>query len=401
MRSILIKAKSLLNPEDMNKYNFDEIVDRFNSGSYKWDVKNGELPMWVADMDFHVLRQIKDTIKQRLDIDAYGYCECPAEYSESYRLWFRTKYHLDLDTKWMVFSSGVVASIDSILKHLVPKGSGVIVQTPVYHVFYHCIENNEMKVVENKLIYDKNYKIDFQQFELLIKDENNRAMILCNPHNPVGRVWTREELKKIADLCEKHNVLLISDEIHCDITEPGVKYTSIYEVTKNAIMLVSPSKTFNIAGLHASVAICANDELREKMKKGFGQDDIGEPNYIAPYATIAAYVNGLFWVEEMCKYVFDNKKYIQKFLNKELPDIHLIDNQATYLLWIDISKYSHNSVAFTKDLREKTGLFVSPGSQFGSGGEGFIRINVATSLANVKDACERLKYYIKNLAKNA
>ena len=383
----------------MSKYNFDEIVDRFNSGSYKWDVKKGELPMWVADMDFHVLPEIKDAIKSRLEIDAYGYCDCPEQYFRSYALWFKKQYGLDLDTKWMVFSSGVVASIDSILKHLVPHGSGIIIQSPVYHVFYHCIENNQMKVVENKLIYDTTYKFDFSEFELLLQDKNNRAVILCNPQNPVGRAWTRDELKKIVKLCDKYDVLLISDEIHGDITRPGLRYTSIYSVTKNAIMLVSPSKTFNIAGIHASVAVCANEKLREKMKEGFGQDDIGEPNYIAPYATTAAYMLGEEWVKEMCEYVFNNKKYIQEFFTKELPDVHLIDNEATYLLWIDISKYSNDSVKFTNDLRKETGLWVSPGKQFGSGGEGFIRMNIATSVDNVKDACERLKLFIEKHAK--
>ncbi len=383
----------------MSKYNFDEIVDRFKSGSYKWDVKKGELPMWVADMDFHVLPEIKDAIKNRLDIDSYGYSECPEQYYRSYALWFKKQYGLDLDTKWMVFSSGVVASIDSILKHLVPQGSGVIVQSPVYHVFYHCIENNQMKVVENKLIYDTTYKFDFSEFELLLQDKNNKAVILCNPHNPVGRVWTRDELKKIAKLCEKYNILLISDEIHCDITRPGLRYTSIYSVTKKAIMLVSPTKTFNVAGIQASIAVCANEKLREKMKQGFGQDDIGEPNYIAPYATMAAYMLGEEWVKEMREYVFNNKKYMQEFFNKELPDIHLIDNEATYLLWIDISKYSNDSVKFADDLRKETGLWVSPGKQFGSGGEGFVRVNVATSLDNVKDACQRLKKYIEKHTK--
>ena len=399
MRNLLINQKPNLKLEDMSKYNFDEIVDRFNSGSYKWDVKKGELPMWVADMDFHVLPEIKEAIKSRLEIDSYGYCECPEQYFRSYSIWFKKQYNLELDIKWMTFSSGVVASIDSILKHLIPQGSGVIVQSPVYHVFYHCIENNNMKVVENQLIYDKTYKINFEQLESLLQDKNNKAFILCNPHNPVGRAWTRDELKKISKLCDKYGVLLMSDEIHCDITKPGLRYTSIYSVTKNAIMLVSPSKTFNIAGIHASVAVCANDKLREKMKEGFGQDDIGEPNYIAPYATMAAYMLGDEWVKEMREYVFNNKKYIQDFLASELPDVYLIDNEATYLLWIDISKYSNDSTKFVNDLRKETGLFVSPGKPFGSGGEGFIRVNVATSLDNVKDACERLKKFIEKYAK--
>ena len=378
----------------MAKYNFDNLVNRKNSGSYKWDVKENELPMWVADMDFHVLPEIKEAIIKRLDIDAYGYAECPKEYFESYRNWFKRQHGLDLETKWMVFSTGVVASIDSILKHLVPQNSSVVLQSPVYHVFYHCVENNGLKVVENKLIDKDNYQIDFIDLEKSLSRDDVKAMILCNPHNPVGRIWSKEELKRIASLCDKYNVLLISDEIHCDITEPGYKYNSIFSVTNNAIALVSPTKVFNIAGIHTSIAICANDKLREEMAKGFGHDDISEPNYIASCATIAAFDKGDEWVKEMNEYVYNNKKYMMEFIKKELPDLKVTDIKATYLIWIDISKYSNDSLRFTNQLRKETGLFLSPGYQFGSGGESHVRINIATSLANVKDACERLKKFL-------
>lgn len=380
----------------MNKYNFDETVNRFNSGSYKWDVKENELPMWIADMDFHVLSDIKEAIIKRLDCDAYGYAECPKEYFESYKNWGKRNHSVELDTKWMVFALGVVASIDSILKHLVPQGSGVILQSPVYHVFYHCVENNHLKVVENKLIKkDEEYEIDFASLEEQLKDENNKAMILCNPHNPIGRIWSKEELNKIANLCEKYGVLLISDEIHCDITEPGLIYNPIYSVSKNAIMLVAPTKAFNLAGIQSSIAICANDELREKMAQGFSKDDIGEPNYIACYATIAAFNKGDEWNKEMREYIYNNKKYVEEFIKKELPELKVSNMKATYLMWIDITKVCNDSEAFVNELRKETGLFLSNGKQFGTGGEGHVRMNVATSLKNVKDACERLKKFIR------
>ncbi len=381
----------------MSKYNFDELVDRHNSGSYKWDVKNNELPMWIADMDYHVLPEIKEAVIKRLELDAYGYAECPQEYFDSYKSWGKRQHNVDLDTRWMVFATGVVASIDSILKHLVPQGSSVLLQSPVYHVFYHCIENNGLKVVENKLIDNDNYQIDFASLERQLERKDVKAMILCNPHNPIGRIWSKDELKQIAELCDQNDVLLISDEIHCDITEPGLVYNPIYSVSKNAIMLVAPTKAFNIAGIQSSIAICANDELREKMAKGFSMDDIGEPNYIASYATIAAFTKGDEWNKEMREYIYNNKKYVVGFINKELPELKVTDMKATYLMWIDISKYSNDSVKFVNRLRKETGLFLSPGSQFGSGGEGHVRVNIATSLANVKDACERLKKFIKKL----
>lgn len=379
----------------MNKYNFDETVNRFHSGAYKWDVKENELPMTIADMDFHVLPEIKQAIIDRLNIDSYGYSECPKEYFECYKKWWSSHHQVNLETEWMMFSLGVVASIDSILKHLVSKGSGVIIFSPVYHVFYHCIINNNLKVIENKLIKkEENYEIDFANLEYLLKQESNKALILCNPHNPVGRIWNKEELQKIVYLCKENNVLLISDEIHCDITEPGQSYNSIYSVSDEAIALLSPTKVFNLAGIQTSIVMCKNKELREKIADGLRKDDLGEPNYIASYATIAAFTYGEKWREEMCEYVYNNKRYVQEFLNEQLPHLKMVDIKATYLLWIDISHYSNNSEKFVNELREKTGLILSPGYQFGSGGEGYVRINIATSLSNVKDACQRLKRYI-------
>ena len=382
----------------MSKYNFDELVDRKNTGSYKWNIiKENELPMWVADMDFHVLPEIKDAIIDRIEIDSYGYCECPEEYFESYKNWFKRNHDLDLDTRCMAFSIGVVASIDSILKHLVPPHSNVVIQSPVYHVFYNCIKNNGHIVKENKLIDKDNYQIDFDNLESLLSEENTKAMILCNPHNPIGRIWSKEELKRISDLCNKYDVLLISDEIHCDITEPGIKYNSILSVTDRAIALFAPTKAFNIASIKSSIAYCPDEEIKVKFLKGFGMDDIGEPNYIASAATVAAFTYGDEWNKQMREYIYNNKKYVVDFINKELTMLKVTDMKATYLLWVDISKVSNNSEAFMVHMRRQTGLFVSSGKQFGSGGEGHIRINLATSLENVKDACKRLKQYILSI----
>lgn len=382
----------------MGIYNFDKIVNRKNTSSVKWDVKDNELPMWVADMDFPVLPEITESIKNRLNVNSFGYIECPQEYFLSYQYWWKRNHNINIDTSSMIYCTGVVAAIDSIFKHVLPKGSGVVVQTPVYHVFFNCIRNNGLQILENQLVYkDKNYTIDFQNLEELLKDENTKALLLCNPHNPVGRIWNKEELNKMVYLCNKYNVLIISDEIHCDITEPGVSYNSILSVTNDAVALLSPTKAFNVAGIQAACIVCPNKDLHALIEKGVGQDDVGEGNYFSPFVAIAAFDNGDEWIKEINQYIFANKKYIQEFISKELPYLHLVDNKATYLLWLDISCYSFDSEEFAKDLREKTGLFVSPGKQFGKGGEHFLRINVATSLTNVKDACERLKKYIKTL----
>ena len=382
----------------MKRYNFDQIVDRKGTDSYKWDVQDNELPMWVADMDFSVLPEVVTAIKERLEVPAFGYCGVPKEYYEAYCSWWKRNHHVDLTIDDMTFSSGVVASIDSIFKHILPKGSGVIIQTPVYHVFEHCIRNNGLKTINNQLLYDgRDYHINFDNLEQLMKDENNKLFLLCNPQNPVGRIWSEEELKKIVSLCEKYDVLLLSDEIHCDIAEPGYEYNSILKYSNKAIALFAPSKVFNLASLHCSCVVSKDHDLLKKIEEGLGQDDLGEPNYFGPYGTIAAFNHGDEWVKEMNEYVFNNKRYINDFIQRELPKLHLVDNKATYLLWLDISAYTNDSEEFATELREETGLFVSNGKQFGSGGETFLRINVATSLKNVKDACNRLKQYILSL----
>ena len=382
----------------MKKNNFDKIVDRRNSNSAKWDVKNNELPMWVADMDFPVLPEIKKAIIDRANIDAYGYVECPHEYFLAYQSWWKRNHNLDIEISSMIYCTGVVAAIDSIFKHILPKGSNVVIQTPVYHVFFNCIRNNGLNVLENQLVYrNHDYEIDFENLEELLKQDNTRALLLCNPHNPVGRIWNENELQRIVDLCNKYNALIISDEIHCDIVEPEQKYHPILSITDSAISLLAPTKTFNMAGIQAACIVCPNQQLKDRIESGVGQDDVGEPNYFSCPATIAAFKYGDEWVKEMNEYVYNNKRYMQDFISSNLPELHLVGNKATYLLWLDVSRYTNDSESFAKNLREKTGLFVSPGKQFGRGGESFLRINVATSLDNVKDACERLKNYVKTL----
>ena len=382
----------------MRKYNFDQIIDRRHAYSYKWDVKDNELSMWVADMDFAVLPEITDAIKNRLNVCAFGYTKVPDEYYQSYKDWWKRQYDVDIPISSMTYCTGVVAAIDSIFKHILPRGSGVVVQTPVYHVFFNCIRNNGLTLFENQLLYKNNkYEIDFANLEELLKQENTKALLLCNPHNPVGRIWTKEELKKIVTLCNKYNVLLVSDEIHCGIVDPGKRYNSILEQSDNAIALISPTKIFNVAGIQAACIVCKNKVLLDKISIGVGQDDVGEANYFSPFATIAAFTYGDEWVKEMNEYVYQNKQYVVYYLKENIPNLHIVDQEATYLLWLDISSYSNNSNEFAKDFKKKTGLFVSPGMQFGKGGESFLRINIATSLANVKDACERLEKYLKNM----
>ncbi len=378
-------------------YNFDKEVNRFNTNSYKWDVKENELPMWVADMDFEVAPFIKEALQKKLDENVYGYSYVTDEFYLSYKHWWKERYNVDLDTKWMVFSTGVVASLSSIVRKLTTIGENVLVQTPVYNCFFTSIKNSGRNVVENELIYqDGTYSIDFVDLENKLKDEQTTMMIVCNPHNPVGKIFSLEELSKMLELCHKYHVQMVVDEIHCDMTDPKLKYVPILSInnTSDVVVLLAPSKTFNIAGLHASIAVVKDDNLRHKVWRGINTDEVGEPNFFCQNAHIAAYTKGKEYVEELNQYIYDNKQLFIKYLKENLPHLIVTKSNATYLLWVNISYYKMDSETFCTKLREETGLFITPGIQYGQNGDNFFRINMATTKKNVLDACERLKKFL-------
>ena len=384
----------------MSKYNFDKIANRRNIDSIKYQGDKNILPMWVADMDYYVLPEIVEAIKEKADRSCFGYVDILDGYFESYIYWCQRKYHIDIPKEYFIFSLGVVASIDSIFKHLLSKGDKVMMFSPIYHTFYHCIDHNELEFVDHPLIYDEvnhSYSVDLDHLEENLKGV--KALLLCNPHNPVGHIYSLEELNEIARICYENDVYLLSDEIHFDITSPDTLCHSILEVDKkyldNVITLLAPSKAFNLASIQASAIVVPNEELKEKIQSYVYMDDVGEPNYFSCAATMAAYNYGLTWNIEMREYVEKNKEYLDEFLKSNLPNIHLVKSNSLYLCWVDISYYSVQSDEFAKELKEKTGLWVCPGTQFKGNGSGFLRVNVATSLENVQDACLRLQKFIK------
>ena len=381
------------------KYNFDRTADRLNTSSIKWDVKENELPMWVADMDFMVIPEIQDAIIKSTKDGAFGYTYPTKEFFEAYQYWWKKRHHIEIPTSWMIFASGVVSALDSIIRTLTKEDDGVLLLTPVYHTFFNVINNNHRKVVTSTLLEKSDYSIDYKDVEDKIKNLNVKAIIFCNPHNPVGRIWKKEEIKQLIDICEKYNVFFISDEIHCDITDPGYEYCSALSVSDNVIVCLSPGKVFNLAGIHSSVTVVKNEKLREQLQAAFYRDDIGEPNYFAIPANIAAYKKGEEYVDELNKYLFENKRYVSSFIKEKLPNIKLTSSHATYLLWIDVSALNIKSDLFVDELRKQTGLILSPGKQFGDGGEYFLRMNIATSLEKVKDAMNRLKVYVNSKEK--
>ena len=270
----------------MSKYNFDTSINRKATSSYRWNVKENELPLDIADMDFEVLPLIKEAIKKRSDQDCYGYTFVPESYFEAYIYWWKTRHQVELKKEWFIFSNSVVGSIDSIFKTLFEKDDQVVMFTPIYNVFFNCISNNNLILKECELILkDNDYQIDWNKLECLLKEPQTKAFLFCNPHNPVGRKFSKEEIERIVNLCKQYDVYLISDEIHADLDYNKERYTSVFATSavsyEKAILLLSPGKVFNVAGLHSSVVIIPNHELKDNIQNGIYRDDIGEPNYFA------------------------------------------------------------------------------------------------------------------------
>ena len=378
------------------KYNFDPIIDRKNTNSLKWDLFDDEYPMWVADMDFYAAPLIYESVNRKAKHGVYAYSFVNDDVFDSYVNWWK-KYDLDMKKEEILFATGVMPSITSIIRAFTDEGDNVLIQTPVYHVFFYVILDNNRNVVENQLIYDSKsndvetiYTIDFDDLEEKFKDPKTKLMLLCNPHNPIGKIWDKESLEKIAILANKHDVIVVSDEIHCDLVDPDLTYVPFaslnQELSENSFTCISPSKTFNIAGLQSSAVYTQNKELYEILEKQLAIDFFNHPNIFAIDATIAAYKSE-DWLNELREVLFNNKIIVDDFLNDEIPEIKLVPSNATYLLWLDISKLNDdygddlNSDSFSntlsKFLREEVGLFLSPGIQFGQNGDNFLRMNIA------------------------
>ena len=385
------------------KYDFDKPVDRRNSGSVKWDVAEGELPMWVADMDFETAPLVKEAIMRVAEHGVYGYTDVTEEYFQAISDFWFSRHGYRFSTSDMVYVSGVVAALSSMVRKLTTPAENVVIQSPVYNMFYNSIRNNGRNILESPLIYEGGeYRMDFRDLEAKLSDPQTSLMILCNPHNPVGKIWDREVLAMVGELCKKYGVTVISDEIHCSLTDPGKSYipfASVNEVCADiSVSCVAASKSFNLAGLQASCVIAKNPVLRHKVWRGINTDEVGEPNVFAIPANVAAYRSG-DWLDELNEYIFENKRLAAEYIAEKMPKLHVVPSDATYLIWVDISAYSTDSAAFAKDLREKTGLYISDGAKYGKGGEQFLRINLATQRANVKDGLSRLERYVKELEK--
>lgn len=360
------------------KYDFDSIINRKNTNCLKWDLFDTELPMWVADMDFKVAPEISDEIIKKADESLYGYAVIPDEWYDAYADWWKD-YGLEMDKDYLKFANGVMPAIATIIRKLTDENDKILIQTPVYHVFFHVIEDNNREVVENQLMYrNGKYEIDFEDLEEKLAEADVTLMMLCNPHNPIGKIWSRTELKKIADLCAKYDVTIISDEIHCDLTDPDKKYIPFAGISNHdSITTISPTKSFNIAGLNTAAVYIVGDKLKEDVFNALDVEWVSRANIFAINAAIAAYNNGRPWLDELRQYLYDNKKFAADFIKKEIPEIKLTDADATYLLWLDCSDLDISSEEFIKFLNEKTGFLLSAGVDFGKNSDEFLRLNIA------------------------
>lgn len=377
-------------------FDFDKVNNRRNTASEKWNVKENELPMWVADMDFQTAPEILEAMHKSIDGGIFGYQFVPDKYYEAVASWFEKEHNFKPDTKWMLFSTGVIPSISAVIRHFTDVGDNILLQEPNYNSFYGVIEHNGRNVTNNELIYKNGtYNVDWQDLEKKLSDPQTTIMIVCNPHNPTGHIWSKDTLTRIGKLAKKYNVMIISDEIHGDISMPGhgyIPFSSLdSEVAENSISLVSPTKTFNMAQLHASTIIAPDSNIRARVERALSIDDQIEPGILAIDGTIAAYTKGHEWLSELKQYISSNRQLLSDYVSKNIPELSVIKSDATYLAWIDCTKVTDNSAELNDFIRKETGLYLAEGTKYRGNGNQFLRINLATNRSRVQDGLERLE----------
>lgn len=380
-----------------DKTTFNKVINRRNTNSLKWDVGEQELPMWVADMDFKTAQCVTDAIVNKAKSGVFGYQIVPDAWYDAYINWWKSRHGLEIKRDFLCFCTGVVPAITSSIKRLTNVGDNVVVLTPVYDIFFHSIENTGRHTLECPLAYENGrYSIDFADLEAKLAEPLSTLLLLCNPHNPVGKVWSKGDLARIGDLCAKHGVTVLSDEIHCDITAPGVNYTPFAAVSdvcrEVSVTAISPSKAFNIAGLQSAAVFSSNEQIRAKVVRGLNSDEIAEPNAFAIEATVAAFSEeGAKWLDGLREHIAKNKATAVEFLRKSLPQVLPIEQDATYLMWLDCSALTDDGQKLADFIRAQTGLFVNCGNKYRGNGRYFLRLNVACPQSTLLDGLHRLK----------
>ena len=380
------------------KYDFDKIIPRRGTNSVKWDVakEDGVIPMWVADMDFQAAPCIRQALKERMDHGVFGYTLVPNSYYESIISWFDRRHQWKIDRNWILYTSGVVPAISAIIKALTEPGDKVLVQTPVYNCFFSSIRNNGCTTAENALVRKGNsYEIDFDDFERQAADEKTKVFLLCNPHNPAGRVWTPDELSRMNDICLRHGVKVIADEIHCELVMPGYKFTPFAAVSKacqdNCITTNSPTKSFNIAGLQIANIITNNDTIKRKIDRAININEVCDVNPFGVIALQAAYNEGESWIDQLNLYLWENYKVLKDFFQEHLPKLKVLKLEGTYLVWVDISATGLKADGLTNELLQQGKVMVNSGTLYGkTTGANYLRLNIAMPRSLMLEALQRI-----------
>lgn len=401
------------------KINFDREIDRRGTQSVKWEYVPNEdhssidptdqffgeermLPMWVADMDFPAPPAVIEALEARARHGIFGYTTPSDSYFQAVGDWMRRRHGWEIDRRWIVTTPGVIPGLKAMVRTFSAKGEKVLIQPPVYHPFYHVIAGNERGLATNPLIYkNASYRMDYADLEEKLSDPSVKMVILCNPHNPIGRVWNKEELTRLGELCLAHDVLVVSDEIHCDLLFKGVKFTPFATLgeafAQNAIICTAGSKTFNLAGLHHSNIIIPNPDLREAFKKTLERSSTFGNNLFGLAALEAAYSQGEEWLDQLLDYLDENRQYLEEFVAEFIPQIKVVKPEGTYLIWLDCRGLGLDKEGLEKFMREEARLYLDEGYIFGPEGEGFERLNIACPRSILVDALARLRGAVERL----
>ena len=374
-------------------YNFNQTIERRGTGCVKWDeAPEGVIPMWVADMDFAVAPAIQEAIRQRAEHPIYAYTLVGESYYQAIISWFQRRHQWTVAREHILYTTGVVPGISCVLKALTMPGEKVVILSPDYNCFFSSIRNTGCVVSESILqLCGGRFEVDWDDFEARCADEKTTVFLLCNPHNPTGRVWTREELQRMSDICHKHHVRIVSDEIHCELVMSGHTFCPMATIDPTAVILNSPSKSFNIAGLQMANIICTDAETRRRIDRAININEVCDVNPFAPVAGMAAYNESEQWIDELCAYIEDNYHTLCDFATKHLPCWQVMPMEGTYLAWVKIQDCGDVD-AYTKKLEDEAKVWMNPGTMYGEeSGKGYIRINLACPRATLLEALERIK----------
>lgn len=382
----------------MEKYDFDTVVPRRGTNSYKWDTpeQEGVLPMWVADMDFRTAPCIVEALQRRVSHGVFGYTRVPAAYYDAVTDWFARRHGWRIDPHWILYTTGVVPVLSAVIKALTVPGDRVIVQTPAYNCFYSSIRNNGCELLANRLRYEGGaYTIDFDDLETKASDPKAKLLLLCNPHNPVGRVWTREELRRLGEICLRHGVRVVADEIHCELTYEGHDYTPFASLSDDflhgSVTCNSPSKAFNLAGMQIANIVSADADVRTGIDRAINDNEVCDVNPFGVESLMAAYDRGEEWLDRLREYLADNYRMLCGFFAEYLPQYPVLPLEGTYLVWIDCRTTGVSSEQIAARLLAEAKLMISPGTIYGPGGEDFIRLNIACPRSLLEEGLLRLR----------